>query len=69
MTIDKMSAVGQRVLITGAADGLGLAMAKAFAREGARLFLLDIDGEKLDSAVQGLSAGTAQVETFVGSVE
>jgi NAD(P)-dependent dehydrogenase (short-subunit alcohol dehydrogenase family) len=58
----------QRVLITGAADGLGLAMAKAFAREGAKLFLLDIDGEKVDSAVEILRTETAEVRAFVGSV-
>ena len=36
---------GKIVLITGAAKGIGRATALAFAREGARLALLDIDAE------------------------
>ncbi len=33
----------KRILITGAAQGIGLAIATAFAREGASLFLIDRD--------------------------
>jgi 3-hydroxybutyrate dehydrogenase len=36
-----MSLAGQGVLITGAAQGLGAAIARAFAAEGARLVLMD----------------------------
>lgn len=36
---------GKRAYITGAAGGLGAAMAKLFARHGARVFLTDIDGD------------------------
>ncbi len=35
--------VGKRVFVTGAAQGIGLAIAKAFLREGASLFLVDRD--------------------------
>lgn len=38
------------VMITGAASGLGRAMADAFAANGSRLFLLDINGEALARA-------------------
>jgi NAD(P)-dependent dehydrogenase (short-subunit alcohol dehydrogenase family) len=41
---------GKRVLVTGAAGGIGLETARAFAREGARLMLLDIDGDSLVEA-------------------
>ena len=40
---------GKIVLITGSAQGIGRATALAFAREGARLALLDIDAEGLAS--------------------
>ncbi len=40
---------GKIVLITGAAKGIGRATALSFAREGARLALLDIDAEALAS--------------------
>ncbi len=39
---------GARVAITGAAGGLGLAMAERFAGEGARLFLTDVSSEGLE---------------------
>ncbi len=38
-----------RVLITGAAGGLGRAFAQAFAAEGANLLLMDIDVAGLDA--------------------
>jgi len=52
----------QRIVITGGSSGLGLALAHALAREGARLTLLARDPLKLDaaaSAVQGASPGTS----------
>lgn len=49
------------VLITGAASGIGKATAQAFASEGARLILGDIDGDKLTATVDELKAGNVQV--------
>jgi NAD(P)-dependent dehydrogenase (short-subunit alcohol dehydrogenase family) len=40
----------RRVLITGAAHGLGLAMATAFAGAGAQVALLDVDEDGLEAA-------------------
>lgn len=51
----------QVVCITGAAGGLGLATAEAFAREGGRLILADIDEVACIAAAARLTAGGAVV--------
>ena len=38
---------GKAVIMTGGAQGLGLAMALGLAREGANVSLVDIDGDML----------------------
>jgi NAD(P)-dependent dehydrogenase (short-subunit alcohol dehydrogenase family) len=63
---------GKIVLITGAANGIGRATALAFAREGARLALLDIDAEGLASLksevdVLGTGATFAPTDLSTGS--
>jgi meso-butanediol dehydrogenase/(S,S)-butanediol dehydrogenase/diacetyl reductase len=42
------------VLVTGAASGIGLSAARRFLDEGARVVMLDIDGDKLDKAAASL---------------
>lgn len=46
---------GQVVLVTGAATGLGLAIAEAFGRAGARVAVNDLSAERVEAAVAQLS--------------
>ena len=46
---------GRRVLVTGAAAGIGLACARLFLAEGARVTLVDRDAERLTSAREALA--------------
>ncbi|NLS16340.1 SDR family oxidoreductase [Rhizobium sp. P40RR-XXII] len=45
---------GKRVFITGAAQGIGLAIAEAFVAEGAHIFLIDRDEALLEQAAAKL---------------
>lgn len=64
---------GKRAVITGAAQGIGKAIAERFAAEGARLLLADIDGPKVEAVAAELGqqaiaaevARKAEVEAIV----
>lgn len=65
-----MGIAGKRVLITGASQGIGLACAEAFAREGCDLVLAARGGEGLErarAAVQARHAGVS-VETHAADL-
>lgn len=47
---------GKVALVTGAAGAIGKAVAERLAREGAAVFLTDVDGAKLDAARADLAA-------------
>jgi 3-oxoacyl-[acyl-carrier protein] reductase len=51
---------GRSAVITGAAQGIGLSIAEAFAAEGARLVVSDINADAAKDAAQRLSASGAQ---------
>ncbi len=54
---------GGVAVVTGAASGIGLGMARAFAGEGLRLVLADIEPDALTRAADGLTADGAEVIT------
>jgi NAD(P)-dependent dehydrogenase (short-subunit alcohol dehydrogenase family) len=61
---------GKTVVLTGAASGIGRATAEAFAAEGARLALLDLDGHALRELADLLDgSGTAIVEGDLSTAE
>jgi NAD(P)-dependent dehydrogenase (short-subunit alcohol dehydrogenase family) len=48
---------GKTAVVTGAASGLGLALARLFVAEGMHVVLADLPGAALDAAVQGFKPG------------
>jgi len=53
---------GKRVIITGAASGIGRAAARMFVDEGARLTLLDVKTEEGEALARELRAGGGDVK-------
>lgn len=59
---------GKVVVITGAASGMGLAMATRFAQEGASVVAGDWNQERLDSAVSSIKAGGGTIIGVQGNI-
>lgn len=61
---------GRVAVVTGAASGIGLAMARRFAQEGMRLVMADIEASRLASAlaeIQGLGGDAISRQVDVSS--
>lgn len=52
---------GKVAVVTGAAQGIGLAVARRYVAEGATVVLSDIDGGRAQTAAEGIGAGATAV--------
>lgn len=69
MSLARIFSVADRTaFVTGAAQGLGRAIAEALAENGARLALFDRDAAALETAAKALRSTGAAVMTFAGDV-
>jgi NAD(P)-dependent dehydrogenase (short-subunit alcohol dehydrogenase family) len=59
---------GKVAIVTGAASGIGLAMAQRFAAEGARVVAADWNAERLVAAVAGIQASGGTVTGSQGNI-
>jgi 3-oxoacyl-[acyl-carrier protein] reductase len=62
------SLTGRRAVVTGAASGIGAAIARAYAEAGARLVLADLNADRLAAQADACRALGVEVETVRADV-
>src|SRR3954470_23262055 len=58
---------GRRIIVTGAASGIGRAIAELFRREGATLALIDLDGPGVEATARAIGALPITLDLAEGS--
>ncbi|MFQ5622679.1 MAG: SDR family NAD(P)-dependent oxidoreductase [Paracoccaceae bacterium] len=61
-----ISVHGKSVIVTGASKGVGLAVARKFAEDGARVMLASSDEEALEAAVSAMGGAGPDLQYFAG---
>jgi len=64
----RIDLAGRVALVTGAARGIGKAIATVLAQNGAHLALNDIDADELEKTADEIRSAGARVQTFVADV-
>ena len=59
---------GKSVIVTGAANGVGLAIARLFVENGANVLLADMDEDRLDTEVEALEDSPGRAVSFAGDL-
>ena len=59
---------GTSVLVTGAGQGIGQAVAARFASEGAKVVVFDVDGDKAAATVKAISGSEGNAVAVTGDV-
>lgn len=62
------SIAGKTAIVTGAANGVGLAIARHFVNQGANVMFADMDENKLNSEVQAVTTDAGQTSYFAGDL-
>lgn len=61
---EQMRLEGKRAIVTGAAQGLGAAIARMFADNGARVLLTDLNGDGAASAAEAINQALGEERAF-----
>ncbi|MBS0466952.1 MAG: SDR family NAD(P)-dependent oxidoreductase, partial [Proteobacteria bacterium] len=56
-------------LVTGAAQGLGLAIAERFIADGAKVVLVDVQGDKVKAQAERLGPNAAWFEADLSKID
>lgn len=59
---------GKTAIVTGAANGIGLAIARHFLDKGARVMFADMDEDRLDAEIGADARGEGPVRMFAGDL-
>ncbi len=59
---------GKTAVVTGAANGVGLSIARHFLKQGAKVMLADMDETRLAEEVNGIEEGSESATCFAGDL-